>query len=129
LLVPASPRWGSGDSASTHLAGRAQALRGWRVAQQAFRAPPGRAAHATAGEQSGSMARPMLLHLPAGTQPSRGGTNMGEIIDKTKGRIKQAVGDLTGDKKLKREGEGDELKGKIERVVKDMKHAIKEAGK
>ena len=30
---------------------------------------------------------------------------MGEIIDKAKGRIKQAVGDLTGNKRLKREGE------------------------
>jgi len=30
---------------------------------------------------------------------------MGEIIDKTKGRIKQAVDDLTGNKRLKREGE------------------------
>ena len=36
---------------------------------------------------------------------------MGEIIDKTKGKIRQAVGDLTGNKKLKREGERDERKG------------------
>ena len=35
-----------------------------------------------------------------------------EIIDKTKGKIKQAVGDLTGDKRLKREGERDERKAK-----------------
>ena len=46
---------------------------------------------------------------------------MGEIIDKTKGRIKQAVGDLTGDKKLKREGELDELKGTAKSAVKDLK--------
>jgi uncharacterized protein YjbJ (UPF0337 family) len=37
---------------------------------------------------------------------------MGEIIDKTKGKIKQAVGDLTGNKRLKREGERDERKAK-----------------
>jgi len=37
---------------------------------------------------------------------------MGELIDKTKGKIKQAVGDLTGDKRIKREGEGDEPKAK-----------------
>ena len=37
---------------------------------------------------------------------------MGEMIDKSKGKIKQAVGDLTGNKKLKREGERDELKGR-----------------
>jgi uncharacterized protein YjbJ (UPF0337 family) len=36
----------------------------------------------------------------------------GEIIDKPKGKIKQAVGDLTGNKRLKREGEGDERKAK-----------------
>jgi uncharacterized protein YjbJ (UPF0337 family) len=50
---------------------------------------------------------------------------MGEIIDKTKGKIKQAVGDLTGNKKLKREGERDELKGR----VKDVKRAVKGAVK
>ena len=49
---------------------------------------------------------------------------MGEMIDKTKGRIKQAVGDLTGNKELKHEGENDELKGKGEGVVKDLKHAV-----
>jgi uncharacterized protein YjbJ (UPF0337 family) len=37
---------------------------------------------------------------------------MGEIIDKTKGKIKQAVGDRTGNKRLKREGERDERKAK-----------------
>lgn len=52
---------------------------------------------------------------------------MGEIIDKTKGRIKQAVGSLTGDEKLKREGENDELKGQLKGVAKDVKHAVKDA--
>jgi len=37
---------------------------------------------------------------------------MGEIIDKTHGKIKQAVGDLTGNKRLKREGERDDGKAK-----------------
>jgi uncharacterized protein YjbJ (UPF0337 family) len=50
---------------------------------------------------------------------------MGEIIDKTKGRIKQAAGDLTGNKKLKREGEMDELKGKAKGAIKDLKKAEK----
>ncbi len=61
---------------------------------------------------------------------------MGKIIDKTKGKIKQAVGALTGDKALKREGENDERKGKIEGAiegvkdaVKDAKHAVKDAVK
>ena len=35
---------------------------------------------------------------------------MGAIIDKTKAEIRQAVGDLTGNKRLKREGKRDERK-------------------
>jgi uncharacterized protein YjbJ (UPF0337 family) len=54
---------------------------------------------------------------------------MGEIIDKSKGRIKQAVGDLTGNEKLKREGERDELRGQVKGVVKDVKRAIDKAVK
>ncbi len=54
---------------------------------------------------------------------------MGEIADKSKGRIKQAVGDLTGNAKLKREGERDELRGEIKGAVKDVKRAIKKAVK
>ena len=50
---------------------------------------------------------------------------MGEFIDKAKGKIKQAVGDLTNDKALKREGQADELKGKVEGKVDDLKHAAK----
>ena len=38
-------------------------------------------------------------------------------IDQAKGRAKQAVGDLTGDKKLKAEGELDEAGGKVEEAV------------
>ena len=37
---------------------------------------------------------------------------MGEPIDKTKGKIKQAVSDLTGNERLKREGERDERKAR-----------------
>ena len=52
---------------------------------------------------------------------------MGEIVDKTKGKVKQAVGDLTGNKALKQEGENDEFKGKLEGAVKDVKGAVKDA--
>ncbi len=38
-------------------------------------------------------------------------------IDQAKGRAKQAVGDLTGDEKLKAEGEMDEAGGKVEEAV------------
>jgi uncharacterized protein YjbJ (UPF0337 family) len=52
---------------------------------------------------------------------------MGEILDKAKGKIKQAVGDLTGDKELKHEGERDELKGKMEGAVTDVEDVLKDA--
>lgn len=54
---------------------------------------------------------------------------MGEIIDKVKGKLKQAVGSATGDSKLEREGKIDEAKGDVKGVVEDVKHAVKEAGK
>jgi uncharacterized protein YjbJ (UPF0337 family) len=52
---------------------------------------------------------------------------MGELIDKTKGKVKQAIGDLTGNKELKSEGERDEAKGKVEGAVEDVKNAVKDA--
>ncbi len=51
---------------------------------------------------------------------------MGEIIDKVKGRIKQAVGALAGDKRLKSEGKVDETKGEMKGAVEDVKHVIKD---
>jgi uncharacterized protein YjbJ (UPF0337 family) len=54
---------------------------------------------------------------------------MGELVDKTKGKIKQAAGVLSGDKKLEREGKVDRAKGQIEGAVDDVKHAVKQAAK
>jgi uncharacterized protein YjbJ (UPF0337 family) len=54
---------------------------------------------------------------------------MGEIIDKVKGKIKQAAGALTGDKNLQREGKVDEAKGEVKGAVEDVKHAVKDAVK
>jgi uncharacterized protein YjbJ (UPF0337 family) len=54
---------------------------------------------------------------------------MGEIIDKVKGKIKQAAGAVTGDKKLEREGNVDETKGNVKGAVEDVKHAVKDAVK
>ena len=54
---------------------------------------------------------------------------MGEIIDKVKGKIKRAVGAVTGDKKLERDGKIDEVKGDVKGAVEDVKHAVKEAVK
>ena len=52
---------------------------------------------------------------------------MGEFIKKAKGRIEQAVGGLTGNKRLKQQGENDERVGQVEGAVADVKHALKDA--
>ena len=54
---------------------------------------------------------------------------MGEIIDKVKGKIKQAAGVASGDKKLEQEGKIDEAKGNVKGAFEDIKHAVKEAVK
>jgi uncharacterized protein YjbJ (UPF0337 family) len=46
---------------------------------------------------------------------------MGKEVDKTKGKIKQAVGDLTGNKDLKKQGKADERAGKAKGFVADVK--------
>ena len=51
---------------------------------------------------------------------------MGEIIDKLRGRIKQAAGALASDKRLKNEGRADETKGEMKGAVEDLKHAVKD---
>ena len=38
-------------------------------------------------------------------------------VDQAKGRVKQVVGDLTGDEKMKAEGQMDEAGGKVEEAV------------
>ena len=39
------------------------------------------------------------------------------VIDKTKGKAKEAVGDATGDQELKRDGKVDRGKGKLKDAV------------
>ncbi len=46
---------------------------------------------------------------------------MGKEVDKAKGKIKQAVGDLTGNKDLKKEGKADERAGNAKGFVADVK--------
>ncbi len=49
--------------------------------------------------------------------------------DELKGRVKEAVGALTGDKKLKREGKADQavgkVKQKVEKVIDKVKGALR----
>ena len=54
---------------------------------------------------------------------------MGEFSKKAKGRIEQAVGGLTGNKGLQKEGEDDERAGQVEGAVADVRHAVKGAVK
>jgi uncharacterized protein YjbJ (UPF0337 family) len=54
---------------------------------------------------------------------------MGEHIDKSKGKIKQAVGHVTGSEKLEREGVRDENKGRTEGAINDAKDRAKKTEK
>ena len=47
--------------------------------------------------------------------------------DEIKGRLKEAAGALTGDKKLKREGQVDQAVGKTKRKVKQIIDKVKDA--
>lgn len=48
-------------------------------------------------------------------------------IDQATGRVKQAVGDLTGNDKLKSEGQVDETVGKVKSVVGSAQKAVQKA--
>lgn len=48
-------------------------------------------------------------------------------IGQAKGRVKQAVGDLTGDKKLQHEGRVDETAGKVREAVGEISRKAGEA--
>ena len=52
------------------------------------------------------------------------GKIMSADSDKAKGRVKQAVGDLTDDKDLKREGKADEIGGKVKDAVDSVKDKL-----
>jgi uncharacterized protein YjbJ (UPF0337 family) len=52
---------------------------------------------------------------------------MGNNFDQAKGKIKQAVGDLTGDKDLKNEGRADENAGKVKEFLEDTQEKVEEA--
>ena len=47
--------------------------------------------------------------------------------DKAKGAVKEGVGNLTGDEKMKAEGQADKAKGKVESAVGGAKDAIRDA--
>ncbi len=45
------------------------------------------------------------------------------------GKVKEGVGNLTGDAKLKTEGKGDQAEGKIQNAVGGIKDAVKDTFK
>jgi uncharacterized protein YjbJ (UPF0337 family) len=47
-------------------------------------------------------------------------------LKEAKGNIKEAAGKALGDEKLKREGQADQVEGKVQNVVGGLKDAIKE---
>ena len=47
--------------------------------------------------------------------------------NKLKGRVKEAAGALTGDKKLKREGKADQAAGKVKQTVEKVIDKVKDA--
>ena len=48
-------------------------------------------------------------------------------LDKAKGRVKEAVGDLTGNDKLKREGKVDQAAGGLKKKAGDAIDKVKDA--
>jgi uncharacterized protein YjbJ (UPF0337 family) len=48
-------------------------------------------------------------------------------VDKAKGNVKEAAGDLTGDKDLKREGKVDKASGSVKDKVGDAADGVKDA--
>ena len=52
---------------------------------------------------------------------------MGDKIDQAKGRVKEAAGDVTGDKDLKREGKVDRAAGEVKEKVGDAVDKVKDA--
>ncbi|WP_128936377.1 CsbD family protein [Bradyrhizobium zhanjiangense] len=49
------------------------------------------------------------------------------VADKTKGRIKEGAGKLSGDKDLQREGKADKAKGSVHNAAGDVKDAARDA--
>ena len=49
---------------------------------------------------------------------------MGSTIDKIKGRVKEAVGVLTDNDRLKREGQTDQVVGEVKEVAEKVKDKV-----
>jgi uncharacterized protein YjbJ (UPF0337 family) len=54
-------------------------------------------------------------------------SNMGELIDKAKGKVKEVTGAATGDRRLEGEGKIDRAKGAVKGAAEEVKQAVKDA--
>ena len=52
---------------------------------------------------------------------------MDNDLDQAKGKVKQAVGDLTDDRELVKEGRNDERAGKVKEAVDNVKDKLDDA--
>jgi uncharacterized protein YjbJ (UPF0337 family) len=44
-------------------------------------------------------------------------------VEEVKGKVKEGLGDLTGNERLKREGQVDQIKGQAHKIASDVKDA------
>jgi len=51
---------------------------------------------------------------------------MGSTIDKSKGRLKEAVGVITDNDRLKREGQTDQIRGEVKETAERVVEKVKE---
>ncbi len=47
-------------------------------------------------------------------------------VEQGKGKVKEATGDLTGNKRLEREGQADQAKGNVQKNYGDAKENVKD---
>jgi uncharacterized protein YjbJ (UPF0337 family) len=52
---------------------------------------------------------------------------VGDDMDQAKGRVKEAAGDLTGDRELQREGKADQAAGRIKEKAAEAADKVGEA--
>jgi uncharacterized protein YjbJ (UPF0337 family) len=53
--------------------------------------------------------------------------NIKGTVEEVKGKVKEGLGELTGDERLKREGQVDQIKGQAHKIaadIKDVRHDL-----
>jgi uncharacterized protein YjbJ (UPF0337 family) len=71
-------------------------------------------------------AQPLVATVCAAAARHKGEPTMGSKSDKIKGRIKEAVGVLADDDRLKREGQRDQAVGEVKETVEKAAEKVKE---